>query len=473
MTANAERRRRVTVLGSILGFLGLAAVIAVSVVAVSTLRTSQEGRAPVTEVREVVSFPETPNAVIGVVDDRDRLSSLAVLTLDPSGVGGSIVVVPVNVDQTNGFGPVRLPVSRQPYTPGDDIQAAELVAELEPLLTLTIERGVVAGPTELFAMLESVTARDEFDVDLPERVIDSDTPGSGFVTRAGEVTLATEDMVDAFTAIDAAGSSYSHHDTDVALWSAVADAAPASDVDVPVDDFGRPVAPRSFDELWARLFAGEVGVRDLDIDEFAARNVDNETDADFVLADRPDALLVFGAISPGLVSTPNESLSVMLVVGFDEADVAALGETADGTPISKASMSRRFVRELVFKQANIVAVDLAETPEAIPETTQLFVTNESIEVDVRELSERFFGDAEVIVADRLIDGVDVIVVLGANFLDQRAELLEIERAAADEPEDPDDDGADFDVSEQATEQAAEPVGVPVPDASSDTVEDDG
>ena len=44
-------------------------------------------------------------------------------------------------------------------------------------------------------------------------------------------------------------------------------------------------------------------------------------------------------ISPGLVSTPNESVSMMLVVGFPEDDVAALGETADGAPISKASMT--------------------------------------------------------------------------------------------------------------------------------------
>jgi len=482
MTANAERRRRFTLVGALLGLLGLVAVIAVSVVAVSTLRTSQEGRAPVTEVREVVSFPETPNTVIGIVDDLDRLSSLAVLTLDPSGVGGSIVVVPVNVDQTNGFGQVRLPVSRQPYAPADEAQAAELVAELEPLLTLTIERGVVNGPTGLFALLESVTARDEFDVELPERVIDSDTPGSGFVARAGDVTLTTEDMVEAFTAIDATGSSYSHHATDVALWSAVAAEAPASDVDVPVDDFDRPIAPASFDDFWARLFAGDVSVRDLDIDEFAARTIDNETDADFVLADRPDSLLVFGAISPGLVSTPNESLSVMLIVGFDEDDVAALGETADGTPISKASMTRRFIGELVFKQANIVAVNLEDTPGAVPETTQLLVSNESLEADARALSERFFGDAEVIVAERLTDGVDVVVVLGTNFLEQRAELLEIERNAAEKPEEEEEEGADFDLSGSATDAdeasddasvVDEPDDSPVPDTSTDTVVDDG
>jgi hypothetical protein len=480
VTANADRRRRFTIVGAILGLIGVVAVIGVSAVAVATLRTSQEGRAPQTEQREVVSFPETPNAVIGLVDDLDRLSSLAVLTLDPSGIGGSIVVVPVNVDQTNGFGPERRPVSRQPYTPDDVDQEAELISELEPLLTLTIEDSAVAGPDQLADLLEPF---GEFKVDLPARVVDSDTPGSGFVARAGESTLDVGTMAAAFTAIDASGDSYGHHPTDVALWTALADASPVAAVEPPLDEFDRPVAPASFEELWERLFAGEVGVRDLGIDEFGTRNADNETDADFVIASRPDSLLVFGSISPGLVSTPNESVSMMLVVGFDEEDVAALGETADGTAISKASMTRRFIGELIFKQANIVAVDLAETPGAVPKTTQLFVSDPRLEDEVRATSERFFGDAEVIVAERLIDGVDVVVVLGENFLVQRAELLEIERAAAEEVESTDrDEEADFDVSgpngdvdvdTDTLVDADEPSDTPVPDTSNDTVVGDG
>jgi hypothetical protein len=467
VTANAQRRRRSTVVGAILGLVGVIAIIGVSAVAVATLRTSQEGRAPETEQREVVSFPETPNAVVGIVDDFDRLTSLAVLTLDPSGVGGSIVVVPVNVDQTNGFGPIRLPVSRQPYVPGDVDQQAELVSELEPLLTLTIERSAVVGPDGLAELLAPF---GELDVDLPERVIDSDTAGSGFVARSGESALDVETATAAFTAIDATSDSYDHHPTDVALWTALADAAPVTAADAPLDEFDRPIAPESFDELWERLFAGDVAVRDLAIDDFATPFAENETDADFVIASRPDALLVFGSVSPGLVSTPNESVSMMLVVGFTEDDVAALGETADGTPISKASMTRRFIGELIFKQANIVAVDLTETPGAVPETTQLFVSSEEIEAEVRATSERFFDDAEVIVSERLIDGVDVVVVLGQNFLDQRAELLEIERAAAEEAEASEsDDEADFDVS-GADE---EPADTPVPDTSTDTVLIDG
>lgn len=471
MTANAERRRRFTIVGAILGLVGVIAVAGVSAVAVATLRTSQEGRPPEVDAREVVTFPATPNAVIGVVDDLDRLSSLAVLTLDPSGVGGSVVVIPVNVDQTNGTGPVRLPVSRQPYTPGNVDEEAELISELEPLLTLTIERSYVAGPDQL---AELMAPFGSVDVELPEQVIDSDTAGTGFVVRSGASTLDADTLVEAFTAINATDDSYSHHPIDMALWTALAEASPLTGVEAPLDEFDRPLAPTTFVELWERLFAGEVGVRDLGVDDFATRNADNETDADYVIGSRPDSLLVFGAISPGLVSTPNESLSVMLVVGFGDAEVEALGETADGVAVTKASMTRRFIGELIFKQANIVAVDLAETPGAVPATTQLFVASEDLADQARATSDRFFGDAEVIVAERLIDGVDVMVVLGENFLVQRAELLDIERAAAEAAEEPDpDEEADFDVSGPSGDATVEPGDTQVPDASSDTVVIDG
>lgn len=451
MTASAERRRRFTIVGALLAAAGLVSVIIVSSVAVATLRSSQEGRAPEAEQRPIVVFPDTPNAAIGIVDDLDRLSAMAVLTLDPSGIGGSIVVVPVNVDQTNGFGPDRLPVSRRPYAPGDDEQTATFVSKLEPLLSLTIEQAMVVGPAELSKLLEPL---GPFDVDLSTDVVDSDTPGSGVIVPSGKSTLDAPVMADAFASIDGTATSYAHHLTDVELWEAVAD-APVIDVELPLDDNGRPTAPRSFDEVWQRLFAGDVGVRDLNINWSGAHNADNETETDFVLVDRWDALLVFGAVSPGLVSTPNESLTVSLVVGFEPDEVGALGEAVDGTPITKSSMTRRFIGELLFAGANVVGVDLATTAGGVPATTQLIVADESMEAAARSLGGEFFENAEVTVAERLIDGVDVVAVLGADFLELRAELLAVEREAAAEATG-DEDRADFDISGQnaATSVAA-------------------
>ncbi|WP_040494230.1 hypothetical protein [Ilumatobacter nonamiensis] len=482
MTASSDRRRRFTILGAVLGGLGMVALIVISVVAVTTLRTSQEGRAPDQETRPVSSFPATPNALIGVVDDLDRLTSIAVLTLDPSGIGGSVVVVPVNVDRTNGVGTERLPVSRQPYLPGDEAQTAELMSEIEPLLTLTIERGQVVGPGELEELLVPF---GPFEVDLSESIVDSDSPGTGRVVSSGSSTLDAEEMAEGLTAIDATETSYDHHETDVELWEAIA-ATGGPDVDVPLGPDDRPVTPASFRELWDRLFAGEVGVRALDIEEPSAQIADNDTDADFVFADRADALVVFGAVSPALVPTPNDSLTLSLVVGFDSDEVAELGETAGGAPVTKTWLARRFVSELLFGQANIVGVDLADTPEEVPAVTQLRIADESMESAARAMSEGF-EDAEVVVADELIDGIDVVVVLGEDFLEWRAEVLEDERARAEAAAE-ENQRSDFDVSDSGdftpsdtsvSDESADPDDASdssddsVPDTSSDTVADDG
>lgn len=461
-------------MGGVVGLVASFAVVAVGVLAFTTLRSSEEGTAPEVDVRDSVVFPSTPNAVVAVVDDLDRLTSIAVLTLDPSGVGGSIVTVPVNADQTNGFGPVRLPISRQPYTPGDQSQQEQFLSEIEPLLTLTIERAVVAGPEQLADLLQPL---GEVTVELPENVVDSDTPGSGLVVTDGEQQLDTDRLVQAFTAIDADGESYGHHEVDVALWGGVVESAATVRADVPLDDLGRPVDPVDFDQFWTRFLGGDVSLRDIGIDVGAARSVENSTEADFTLVDRRDALLVFGSVSPGQVSKPNESLSFSLVVGFTDAEVAVLGDDDSGFPITKASMTRRFIGEMLFAQANIVSVELADAPGSIPAVTRIEIADARFEADVRAVSRRFFGDAEVVVATTLTDGVDAVVVLGEDFLVQRADLLRVEReaaAAADASSADEDDGAaDFDVSGESEDPAVDD-SLPNDDepVSTDTVPDD-
>lgn len=442
MTARPETRRRSVQVGGALVAACFVAVLVVGVVAVTTLRASKAGRAPEVDTRQVAQFPDTPNAVIGVVDDLDRLASLAVLTLDPSGIGGSVVVIPVNVDSSDGFGPQREPISRQPFVPGDEEGEARLIRELEPLLTLTIERSLVVGPDELAEFLEPIAP---VEVDLPERVVDSDTPGSGFIAAAGVQELELDQLVAAFTAISADGTSYSHHDLDVALWSAVATQASGAgvDVEVPTDEFGRPLPPDGVSDLISRLVAGEVTARDLETAPPANIIADNVDDADFVLIDRLDSVLVFGAISPRLVTTPNNSLVLRLVVHFGDDQMTLLGDDANGDAITKAAMTRQYIGELLFAGVNVVAVDLSDDPDSVPETTRLIVTDDDFEDDLRAVSTPYFDAAELVVADQITDNANAVVVLGLDYLERRREVLDEKTAEAEDATATDSDPDNF------------------------------
>ncbi|WP_420453272.1 hypothetical protein [Ilumatobacter sp.] len=420
MTADPRRRRQATVVGAVVVSASLVAVVAVAALAVTTLRSSREGRAPDVDDRTVALYPDTPNAAIGIVDDLDRLTSLVVATLDPSGRGGSLVVVPVNADASNGVGVERRPISSRPFAAGDPEQAAQIARDLEPLLSTTIERSAVLGPAELSELLAPLAP---LEVDLPETVVDVDTVGSGVVAPAGEAVLDVDQAVAVLTAISADGDAYDHHDVDVALWRAVADASGRSAGGD--DDPAAP--PPSVDELLARLLAGPVEARDLGINETA--RVENETDADFVILDRVDALLVFASVSPALVTTPNDSFSFRLVAGYDDEQIATLGRDGRGAEVTKEAMVARVIAELLFAGADVVAVDLVPMPDGVPETTRIEVSQEPFVEGVAPIVDALLTGAEVSVAEELIDKTDVVVVLGADYLEARREVFAREAAA--------------------------------------------
>ena len=96
MTARARRRRKRTIATLVSMVLLLIAAFAVVAVGALTLLDSEEGEAVAGDEREVITLPDTPNAMLAVSDDAGRLTSLVVATLDPTGEGGSIVTVPVN-----------------------------------------------------------------------------------------------------------------------------------------------------------------------------------------------------------------------------------------------------------------------------------------------------------------------------------------------------------------------------------------
>jgi hypothetical protein len=390
------------VVGAAVGVLLVVAASAMFVVGVITLSNSRAGEAVGVDERPRTELPVTPNALLAVTDESGRLASLVVMTLLPEGQGGSIVTVPVHADSTAGFGLQRRPLVGS--FEADDVDG--LVASVEEMLSISVQRAEVVDATGLEAMLPAI---EPGRVVLVDDVIDTQG-GGGIISTAGPQTFTLTEMVSVLAAIDDDADVDVSHRNDVVVWESLAETAPVSSTEaVPLDDLGRPVAPETVAELVTRLWQGEVMVRDLLLRTLD--DVENPTGVDVALIDRRDSTLVFAQVSPGLMSTPNGGLKARIVANYTDDELDA----AEGVYASSAEVATELIGRLLFLGGNIVSVETAGT--GAPEMTIVEVADESQVQETTEAAETLFGGAEVRVAETVLDGVDVEVTLGTSYLE--------------------------------------------------------
>lgn len=407
MTARADRRRRRGVVGLVVVIVLVLSAGALVAFGVFTLLDSEAGRAVEVDERPVVVLPATPNGVLAVADERGRLTSVVVATLAPEGVGGSIAAVAVNADADAGFGEEPVPLD----TVFDADDPESLRTTMESMLGLTIERVGVATDDDL---ADLVGPLGPVVAELPADVVDSDGVGTGVVASAGRASLPTGTVTDSLLAVDTTGAAYDHHRLDVAIWSALAEAAPVADgVDAPSPD---DPPPASIGDLFEALWSGPVAVRDLALAAVVAAD-SNPPAVDAVVLDRRDVLLVFTQVSPSLVARPGEALSFRMEARYNETQL----EASEGLFESNSELMRRAIGELLFFQANPVSTAIAPAEEGAPSITRIEVADPRFVDDMELLAEPLFGPSEIVVASTVIQGIDVVVELGTGYIDLRVE----------------------------------------------------
>ena len=466
MTASRARRRRGTQIGGVLVVLAAGWGGVLLAVAGVTLRNSEEGTVVAVDTRQTVRFPRTPALAIGVVGGEGRLASVAIAVLDPSGRGGSIVTVPTNVDVTGGAGTERQPLARRSFAVGDDESVAALVTELAPLLSLQLDDAILVDADGLAELLGSGR---EYDVTLDDDVVDAARDGVPVIAEAGSARLGAADLAEIAAAVELVADdrvAYDDHVVDVAVWSAVAESSGVGSdgTPVPLDDAGDPVRPADPSEFVERLRSGSVGARDLAIDPIAGITLDNPTGADFVVVDHADVLLVFASIVPELVLAPNEAASYRIVAPFSSEQLGTLGDD-----VVAEAVVRDLVRDIDFLSGNVVAVEI--TDDGADAATVLDVADERVLDGVGDLE--LFGPIESRLATRVLDGVDITVTLGTDFLAHVADLRAEEAARLGSG----DGGSEFDVSGESDPDAEPAAGEPgdstvEPVVEDDTVDDD-
>jgi hypothetical protein len=412
VTALARRRRRSTIVAVGAVVVATAAAIGIGVVGGLTLYHSTEG-ADASDDRPERIFPDTPTALIAAVDDDGRLASMALVVVQPSGSGGSVVTVPVSADASSGDGRERLPVAETAQLAGND----RIRREAEILLGLTVDTFEVADRAQLQELLRAV---GEIEVDLPVDVTDAD---GHRVAAAGTQTLDPAAAAAVLVARDPSVPAAEQYPAATAVWAGVAaavgdgialnDLAGAEAVEGVTRSSdratsGTDVAGTSGEEIadtLARAMSGPLATRGLESSPVS--DTRNPRDVDVVVLDRAELALVFGQIAPGKVAAPNPALTFRVESPFGEADL-------DGSDLTDDEVAYRVISQLLFVRGNVLSVDTA--PGEVPGTTTIEVADESLVAGVQG-TDTFLGEIDVRVGEVRIVGVDAVIRLGASYLD--------------------------------------------------------
>jgi hypothetical protein len=385
MTAIPSRRRRRTILMLSTTLVAVLAAGTLGVVGVIAIR-DYTAATDVSNDLPIQRLPITPVGLFATVDSADRLTSATVFVLAPSGrLGGSIISVPVNADITGGVGDERISLQATYASGGADA----LLTGVESALSLTVDQVVVASPGEAGGMLLPV---GPIEVDLPVDVRNTDGDRTTTILAAGTRTLTAAQAVRVLTSRAADDTEAQRQPNIEAVWAGVAAAIGSG-----VAGLTQPAAIGTFGDLLTTLMSGPVGVRGLTAVTVAPD--DNPTGIDVAGIDGAEVALVFGSIAPASRSAAGPWLTFRIEAppGYDE----------------KVQLT---ISVLMFFGGNVVSVDLAAPRQA---ATELTVLNERIK-DQLSTTNDFFGDITVLPPSSLIEGIDVTIRLGTDYLDNPA-----------------------------------------------------
>ena len=380
MSSLASVRRRRTAIMLTVNLLAIVALGGIGYTGVRALKR-YEGATKVSV--ESIKLPVTPVGMLATVDAADRLTSIAVFVLAAgTQLGGSILTVPVSSDSTAGIGPDRIPLT-EVYSK-DGAQALSLA--LESVLSLTIDVSAVSTPTEAEALLAPVAP---FSVARSSDVEATSAGGTtDVILPAGQASISASQAVTVLTSVAKGQLNAARRGNIDAVWAGVASGVGAGKA---TPDLSVPLT--SLSDLMGRLFAGPVESRGLPAEAISA--TDNPDDKDVEALVRSEAIFVLASIAPASMSAPSTGLvfRVEAPPGYEDRVKFAVGV-------------------ILYLGGNVVSVYLGGD---IHEATRYVIDDPRL-VQEAESNNVLFGLTETLKPAMPIEGVDVILQLGTEFL---------------------------------------------------------
>ena len=391
MTASAELRRRYTQQAAVAVGVSFVLAIALAVVGARTLASSTIGsEAGGNQSKNVIALPETTTAFIGVVDNDGTLQSAALIVLDPSGVGGTVVPFEAAADISAGRAESVMPL-RDAL---DGVDATFFALDAESLTGLTFDIVEIVTASELADLLGRAAS---VPLDLPHSL----AADAGVQWLQGRSSVSIEEST-VLLAIGGDAPLEYGSELHSAVWNGIVNRSTAAAEGQPVID---PAFAWSAEEVVAALFAGEVNTRSLNMYEV------EDSDGELVFYDWGETLLVASHLAPNRVTAPFPSAVVRLLVPFSDNDL-------EGTERSVSDVAVAAVRRLSDVGLNVVSVStgINHDVEQVGEVTEVWTGDESSVTEAAASFSELLGEVVARKGDYVIDGVDVVIILGTSFL---------------------------------------------------------
>ena len=358
-----------------------------------------DSRSSTSVAADLITIPDTPAALVAALGEGGQLSHLFVATLDASGVGGTIVLMPIGAAtetaaaETDDAGDTIDPQVPQRLA---DVYATDglggLANEVQGLLDVSFVAVGALGRAELVGILSPLGGVDVLlDRDVVTVAVDG-TPTK--LATAGEASYTVARVVDILLARRANEKESVRFARHREVWNDIVKRVGAG-LDIPPEVDTTPAGLVDATNFMRRVLGGAEQVWQLSASPVLDKTL-NPKRVDMYSLDRPEVVMVFASIAPSALSGADLPVAVLLDSPFNDpvvsrAAVAALLEAGIGVGAMREISARD-------SEATVIEAD-GDAAEALA-----------------ALLDGSLGPVETKEWPAKVVGLDAAITLGADFV---------------------------------------------------------
>ena len=344
-----------------------------------------------------IAIPDTPAALVAALGEGGQLSHLFVATMDASGVGGTLVLLPI------GAATETVAADSADTTAGDaklprrlaDVYATDglggLANEVQGLLDLSF---VAVGALTRAELIDVLAPLGGVDVLLDHDVVTVAVDGTPTkLASAGETSYPIDRLVDILLARrpnEKESERFARHRE---VWNGVVKRVGAG-LDLPPEVDMTPAGLADASNFMRRVIGGAIQVWQLAAAPVLDKTI-NPKRIDMYSLDRAEVVMVFASVAPSALAGADLPITVMIDSPFNDpvvsrAAVAALLDAGIGVGV---------MREVSAREQ---AATLVEADGEVADALSALLAGGFVSIETRNW-------------ESPVAGIDAAITLGADF----------------------------------------------------------